>query len=155
MNVVDAMLEAGVHRVVLGTAAVRDPAFAEEALRTRGERIAIGVDARDGVVRTAGWTLESSVGAVELARRLEACGARLVIYTDIARDGVMEGPNVEGTLEMIRGTGLSVIASGGVATIEDVRQLGSLNEARLEGVIIGKALYEGKFQLEEALAYAR
>jgi phosphoribosylformimino-5-aminoimidazole carboxamide ribotide isomerase len=92
---------------------------------------------------------------VELAQELERCGARLVVYTDITRDGVLRGPNIEATTLMIRKTGLSVIASGGISAIDDVRALHSLREPRLEGVIIGKALYEGRFQLEEALAYAR
>ena len=155
MGVVEAMLEAGIHRVVLGTAAVENPDFVRDVLVKYPDRIAIGIDAREGNVKIAGWTMDSSIDAIQLARKLETCGARIVIYTDIARDGVLAGPNVQAALEMIRSTGLSVIASGGVSTIEDVRQLASLEEPRLDGVIIGKALYEERFQLEEALAYAR
>jgi phosphoribosylformimino-5-aminoimidazole carboxamide ribotide isomerase len=155
MSIVEKMLNGGVHRVVLGTAAVQDQTFVRRALAEYPERIAIGIDARDGKVKISGWTQDSDIGALELARRLEGIGARIVIYTDIARDGVLQGPNIDATLYMIHRTSLSVIASGGVSTIEEVRQLGSTNEPRLDGVIIGKALYEQRFQLEDALAYAR
>jgi phosphoribosylformimino-5-aminoimidazole carboxamide ribotide isomerase len=155
IQAVESMLQAGVHRVVLGTAAVQDQDFVRQALAAYRERIAVGIDARDGRVRVAGWTLDSNVTAIELSRRLEEIGARIVIYTDIARDGVLQGPNIESTLQLIRNTSLLVIASGGVSVIEDVRALSQLNESRLEGVIVGKALYENRFQLEEALTYAR
>ena len=155
MSVVESLLDAGVQRVVLGTAAVQDPDFVKHALAERKHNIAIGIDARDGNVHVAGWTEDSHVAAVDLAQRLEDLGARLFIYTDIARDGVLEGPNIEATQELLEGTNSSVIASGGVASLTDVRRLSELHHWRLEGVIIGKALYEGRFQIEEALAYAR
>ena len=155
MATVESLLDAGIQRVVLGTAAVQNQDFVKNALVERMHNIAIGIDARDGNVRVSGWTLDSNIGAIELARRLEDLGARLVIYTDIARDGVLEGPNVEATKEMLDKTNLSVIASGGVSSIADVRRLSELDNWRLEGVIIGKALYEGRFRIEEALAYAR
>jgi phosphoribosylformimino-5-aminoimidazole carboxamide ribotide isomerase len=155
MNTVEKLLTGGVQRAILGTAAVHDQDFVKQALRDSPDRIAIGIDAREGTVRVAGWTKESNIGAIELAQKLEAFGARIVIYTDIARDGVLDGPNVEATLDLIENTGLSVIASGGVSTIADVRRLGTIDQPRLNGVIIGKALYDGRFQLEEALTYAR
>jgi phosphoribosylformimino-5-aminoimidazole carboxamide ribotide isomerase len=155
MSIVEKMLNGGVHRVVLGTAAVQDQTFVKRALAEYPERIAIGIDAREGKAKISGWTQDSDIGAVDLARRLEGIGARIVIYTDIARDGVLQGPNVDATLDMIHRTTLSVIASGGVSTLDDVRQLGDINEPRLDGVIIGKALYEERFQLEDALTYAR
>jgi phosphoribosylformimino-5-aminoimidazole carboxamide ribotide isomerase len=127
----------------------------KQALLERTHSIAVGIDARGGMVQVAGWTQDSHIGAIELARRLEDLGARLVIYTDIARDGVLEGPNIEATKEMLESTGLSVIASGGVSSTADVRHLSELDHGRLDGVIIGKALYEGLIQIEEALAYAR
>ena len=156
MAVVESLLDAGIQRVVLGTAAVQDQAFVKQALAERTHNIAVGIDAREGNVQVSGWTEDSHIAAIDLARKLQDLGARLVIYTDIARDGVLEGPNIEATMEMLENTHLSVIASGGVATVADVRSLSGLHHwRRLDGVIIGKALYEGRFQFEEALAYAR
>jgi phosphoribosylformimino-5-aminoimidazole carboxamide ribotide isomerase len=155
MAIIESLLDAGIQRVVLGTAAVQDPDFVKRALAERTHNIAIGIDARDGNVQVSGWTEESNIGALELARRLQDIGASVVIYTDIARDGVLEGPNVEATKEMLESTELHVIASGGVSSIADVRRLSELDNWRLDGVIIGKALYEGVIQLEEALPYAR
>ncbi len=155
MSVIESLLDAGIQRIVLGTAAVQDPDFVKQALAERTHNVAIGIDAREGNVYVSGWTKDSNIGAIELAKRLQDLGAHLVIYTDIARDGVLEGPNVEATREMLESTELSVIASGGVSSITDVRNLSELDHWRLDGVIIGKALYEGLIQLEEALPYAR
>ncbi len=155
MATIGTLLDAGVQRVVLGTSAVNDQNFVREALAQYPRQVAIGIDARDGKAKVSGWTVDSSIDSIDLARQLEAMGAELVIYTDISRDGVLVGPNVEATLAMIENTGLSVIASGGVSSIDDIRQLGGIAHPRLDGVIIGKALYEGRFQLEEALACAR
>jgi phosphoribosylformimino-5-aminoimidazole carboxamide ribotide isomerase len=151
MAILEAVFKAGARRAVLGTSAVSDPSFAKEALRTYGDRIAIGIDARDGIAKVSGWTEDSQVRAVELAQRLEADGARLVIYTDISRDGVLVGPNLVALQQMLDGTGLRVIASGGVSKMDDVRALLELKHPRLDGVIIGKALYEGVVDLREAL----
>jgi len=147
----DRVFEVGVRRAVIGTSAITDPAFVTEAIRRWQDRVAIGIDARDGIARVSGWTEDSKVGAVELARRLEGEGASLVIYTDISRDGVLTGPNTLSLRQMIDGTGLEVIASGGVSRIEDVRALSAMKHPRLDGVIIGKALYEGLVKLEDAL----
>jgi phosphoribosylformimino-5-aminoimidazole carboxamide ribotide isomerase len=154
MSVVESLLDAGIQRVVLGTAAVQDQDFVKNALAERTKHIAIGIDARDGKVRVSGWTEESNIGAIDLARRLQDLGAHLVIYTDIARDGILTGPNVTATKQMLDSTELSVIASGGVSSLADVEELSQLDAPRLDGVIIGKALYEGLIQLEEALSYA-
>jgi len=151
MAVIENLFAAGVQRAVLGTSAVNDPKFTSEALKRYGDRIAIGIDARDGVARVSGWTETSQIGAIDLARKLEQEGARLVIYTDISRDGVLVGPNTESLKQMIDGTGLNVIASGGVSKLEDVRTLAAIRHSRLDGVIIGKALYEQLLTLEEAL----
>jgi phosphoribosylformimino-5-aminoimidazole carboxamide ribotide isomerase len=151
MAALDGVFSIGVRRVVLGTSAVTDSRFVKEALARCGDRIAIGIDARDGIAKVSGWTEDSKIGAVDLARRLEGEGARLVIYTDISRDGVLVGPNVPSLRQMIDGTTLDVIASGGVSKLEDVRTLSELKEPRLDGVIIGKALYEGLVKLEDAL----
>jgi phosphoribosylformimino-5-aminoimidazole carboxamide ribotide isomerase len=155
MTVVNSLLDAGIQRAVLGTAAVQDPDFVKEALREHPHNIAIGIDALDGNVQVSGWTENSNIRAIALAKRLHALGARLLIYTDISRDGVLEGPNVQAIREMLDNTDLSVIASGGVSSITDVQHLAELDHWRLDGVIIGKALYEGLIEFEEALANAR
>jgi phosphoribosylformimino-5-aminoimidazole carboxamide ribotide isomerase len=151
LAILESVFRAGARRVVLGTSAVTDPSFTKEALKTWGERVAIGIDARDGVAKVSGWTEDSRVGAVELAQRLERDGAKLVIYTDISRDGVLVGPNLPSLRQMLDGTSLNVIASGGVSKIDDVRALMEMKHPRLDGVIIGKALYEGLVNLQEAL----
>jgi phosphoribosylformimino-5-aminoimidazole carboxamide ribotide isomerase len=155
MAVVEKLLGIGVHRVVLGTAAVQNRDFVKQALADRPNNVAIGIDARGGKVQVAGWTEDSNIAALDLAHRLQELGARLAIYTDIARDGVLEGPNIEATRQMIENTELSVIASGGVSSVADVRHLAELNHSRLDGVIIGKALYEGRVEIGEAFANAR
>jgi len=153
--VVESLLDAGIQRVVLGTAAVEDPAFVKQALKEQPHNIGVGIDALDGNVQVAGWTENSHIRAITLAKRLQELGARVVIYTDISRDGVLAGPNIEATKEMLESTDLSVIASGGVSSIADLRHLAELDHSRLDGVIIGKALYEGLIGIEEALAHAR
>jgi phosphoribosylformimino-5-aminoimidazole carboxamide ribotide isomerase len=154
MSIVELLFDAGIERIVLGTAAVQDQEFVKNALAKHSGRVAIGIDARDGNVQVSGWTEDSQIGAIDLARSLQDVGVRLVIYTDISRDGVLEGPNVEATRQMLASTHLSVIASGGVSSLKDVHRLAEINHPRLEGVIIGKALYEGRIRIEEALANA-
>ena len=155
METLEAIFAAGIQRAVLGTAAVTDRAFVTDALSRYPDRIAIGIDARDGLAKVSGWTEDSKIGAIALAQKLEDLGARLVIYTDISRDGVLEGPNITAMRQMIQETGLTVIASGGVSSLDDVRSLAALEDPRLDGVIIGKALYEGLIRIEEALEAAR
>jgi phosphoribosylformimino-5-aminoimidazole carboxamide ribotide isomerase len=151
MAALENLFKTGVRRAVLGTSIVTDPVFAADALRTWKDRVAIGIDARDGVAKVAGWTEDSKVGAIELAKRLEDMGAQLVIYTDISRDGVLVGPNIPALQQMIEGTGLNVIASGGVSKLDDVQAIADVKHRRLDGVIIGKALYEGLVKVEDAL----
>jgi phosphoribosylformimino-5-aminoimidazole carboxamide ribotide isomerase len=142
-------LDMGVSRTVVGTAAVEDPALVEAALAEFGpERIALGLDVRDGVVRTHGWQEDAGITAVEMGKQWAARGVRWVIFTDVARDGMGLGLNLEATVELAQATGMHVIASGGVANLEDVRRT---HEAGLSGVIIGQALYEGAVVLKEAL----
>lgn len=139
--------ESGVARAVIGTAAIDNPALVDWALKEFGpERVAIGIDARDGLVRTKGWAEESALTAIELGQRLRAQGVGWCIFTDIARDGVGAGVNVAATADLARATGLHVVASGGVASLADVQQV---REAGLAGVIIGRALYEGQIKLNE------
>jgi phosphoribosylformimino-5-aminoimidazole carboxamide ribotide isomerase len=143
------LLRRGVERVVLGTAAVRDPALVEAALDAFGDRrVAVGIDARDGRVRTHGWQQGAGIEALDLAQRWAGRGIRWLIVTDVARDGMGRGLNVEATLRLAEATGLNVIASGGVADLGDVRRA---HAAGLSGVIIGRALYEGDVALEDAL----
>lgn len=142
-------LDLGVSRVVIGTAAVRNPPLVELALDTFGpEQVALGIDAHEGQVRTHGWKQAASMTAVELGRQWAAQDVRWIIFTDVARDGMGSGLNLETTVQLAQETGLHVIASGGVASLEDVRQT---YEAGLSGVIIGRALYEGQVALRDAL----
>jgi len=142
-------LDLGASRVVIGTAAVRNPALVEAALTAFGpERVAVGIDARKGQVQTHGWKEAAPVTAVELAQRWAGAGVRWAIFTDVARDGMGSGLNLKATMQLAQETGLHVIASGGVASLEDVRQT---YRAGLSGVIIGRALYEGQVDLEDAL----
>jgi phosphoribosylformimino-5-aminoimidazole carboxamide ribotide isomerase len=148
----DRALELGVRRVVVGTAAVKNPALVDQALRAFGpEHIALGIDAREGQVRTDGWQEAAAMTPLELASRWAARGVRWVIFTDVSRDGMGSGLNLERTTRVAQVAvpyHLNVIASGGVAGLEDVRQA---YQAGLSGVIIGRALYEGQVALEEAL----
>jgi phosphoribosylformimino-5-aminoimidazole carboxamide ribotide isomerase len=138
-----------VARVVIGTAAVEQPGLVAEAIRNYGaERVAVGIDARDGRVRVRGWADEGGVGAVDLARQMRDLGAAWCVFTDVARDGVGAGVNVPATAALARASGLSVIASGGVASASDVEQV---RAARLAGVIIGRALYEGQVSLRDVI----
>lgn len=146
---IEEMLAWGAARVVIGTKAATDPALVDTLLARHGpERLAVGIDARDGRVAVRGWTETFDLTAMDLARRVHGQGARTVIYTDVARDGMLTGPDVAGAQAMAA-VGLDVIASGGVATLED---LGAVRAAGLAGAIVGRALYEGRFTLREALA---
>jgi phosphoribosylformimino-5-aminoimidazole carboxamide ribotide isomerase len=149
-------LELGATRVVLGTVAVEKPSEVKEALDYFGEdRIVVGVDARDGVVAVRGWQRSAGVDAISLARQMAEMGVRRVVYTDIARDGMLSGVNVEASLRLAEETGLEVIASGGVASLDDVRRLAMLRDRGIAGVIVGQALYTGAISLREALEVAR
>jgi phosphoribosylformimino-5-aminoimidazole carboxamide ribotide isomerase len=146
-------LEAGVARVILGTAALEDPAFVRDALsQFGGERIAIGIDARDGYVATRGWLDTSEVKAEELAVTLAEAGARTFIFTDIARDGMLQGPNVESIVRLAKVSGQSVIASGGVSQVGDLEQLHKYVGDGVSGAIVGKALYTDRIALPDAIA---
>jgi phosphoribosylformimino-5-aminoimidazole carboxamide ribotide isomerase len=141
-------LEQGVSRVVIGTSAVLDPTIVPALLAAEGaERIAVGIDARDGHVAIRGWTETSSLTAESLARRVTSEGARTIIYTDVARDGMLAGPDLAGATRLLE-TGAAIIASGGVAGAADIR---AARESGLAGIVVGRALYEGKVTLTEAL----
>lgn len=146
---IEAALVAGARRVVLGTAAIEDPTLLQQALQRFGtERIAVGIDSRNGKVRVRGWLEESALSPLELGKKLVTWGVRTVIFTNISRDGVGTGVDSSASRELMLSTGLEVVASGGVNTLEDVR---ACRTAGLPGVIIGRALYEGAFTLQEAL----
>jgi phosphoribosylformimino-5-aminoimidazole carboxamide ribotide isomerase len=151
MEDVSYYLDAGVDRVILGSAAVSNPEFVREALqRYSGSKVAIGLDARDGYVATEGWLETSHIKAVDLAKRLVEEGAETFIFTDISKDGMLQGPNVEAIGELASITGKEVIASGGVSSIDDLVRL-KTDERNIAGAIIGKALYTDRFTLTEAL----
>ena len=153
MAVAEAWLAAGVSRIILGSAAVKDPAFARAACRAFPGRVALGIDAREGMVATEGWAETSDIPAADLARRFEDAGAAAVIYTDIARDGMLGGVNVAATAALARAVSLPVIASGGVAGVEDLIALRGAG-AGIAGAIIGRALYDGRIEPRAALAAA-
>jgi phosphoribosylformimino-5-aminoimidazole carboxamide ribotide isomerase len=144
-------LEAGVQRAIIGTAAAADPHAARELFGEFGDRLILGVDARDGKVAVAGWRETTAWGVVDLAREMAAAGARRLIYTDIATDGMGSGPSLESTRRLAEALQIPVIASGGVGAPEHLLQVAELEEAGVEGVIVGKALYTGAVQLREAL----
>jgi phosphoribosylformimino-5-aminoimidazole carboxamide ribotide isomerase len=148
-EVVGAVLEGGAARAVLGTAALKDRRMLREVLETWGQRIVVGIDARDGYAATDGWREDSATPATELAREVVALGARHIIYTDIARDGALAGPNLVALRQMIEAAGVPVIASGGVGTLDDLRRL---RDAGAAGVIVGRALYNGAIDLPDAIA---
>jgi len=145
-------LQAGVTRVILGSAAVKNPALVRDAARAHPGRIAVGIDARDGRVATEGWAETSSLTAIDLARSFEQAGVAAIIYTDIARDGMMEGVNIEATLALADQVQTPVIASGGIGGAADLRALRRAAADRLAGVIVGRALYDGALNVAAALA---
>ena len=149
---IDMWLGKGVRRVILGTAAVKDPPLVRQACREFPDRIVVGIDARGGRVAVEGWAETSEITAIELARRFEDAGVAAIVYTDIDRDGVLHGLNLPATAELARATSIPVIASGGLAGIEDVRALLQPRYAMLDGAIVGRALYDGRLNVREALA---
>ncbi|GMG84184.1 1-(5-phosphoribosyl)-5-[(5-phosphoribosylamino) me thylideneamino]imidazole-4-carboxamide isomerase [Paralimibaculum aggregatum] len=149
--VLEHWLERGLRRAILGTAAVRDPDFVRAAAAAHPGRVAVGIDARGGRVAVAGWAEATEIEAVELAKRFEDAGVAAIIYTDIDRDGAMQGPNLAATAALARAVSIPVIASGGVSSLDDLRALKACG-APLDGVISGRALYDGRIDLAEAVA---
>lgn len=149
---VERILNAGISRVILGTAAVKNPELVKEAVLKYGAKIAVGIDARDGYACTDGWEKTGGTEAVELARSMESIGVQTVIYTDISRDGMLGGPNLTAMEKMKRSIGIDVIASGGISSIEDLRRL---RDAGMDGAIVGKALYTGAIDLKQAIITGR
>jgi len=148
---VEGWLAKGVARVIIGTAAVRDPAFVKAAARAHPGRIVVGIDARDGFVAVEGWAETSALGAADLGRRFEDAGVAAIVYTDIARDGMLQGVNWDGTISLAQALSIPVIASGGLASMADVERLMQPDAALLEGAITGRALYDGRIDAQAAL----
>ncbi len=153
---IEGALELGLTRVILGTVAVKEPSLVAEAVKRFGaERIVVGIDARRGQVATHGWQEVSSVAVTELALRVKELGVERVVYTDIVRDGMLSGVNVEAVRELAQRTGLKVISAGGVSSLDDVRRLKEAETSGVEGVIIGQALYSGALELREAMQISK
>jgi phosphoribosylformimino-5-aminoimidazole carboxamide ribotide isomerase len=152
---IDAWLDAGIARVILGTAALRNPALVRDAAKAYPGRVAVGIDAKDGKVAVEGWATTSEVSAIELARRFEDAGVAAIIFTDIARDGMLQGVNVDATVALAQSIRIRIIASGGVAGLSDIEALARAGCSNIEGAIIGRALYDGSIAPREVLALAR
>jgi len=152
---IDAWLGKGVTRVIIGTAAVRDPALVKAAAKALPGRIAVGLDAREGKVAVEGWAATSELSALEIARRLEDAGVAAIIYTDIARDGMLKGLNLDATIALADAVSIPVIASGGLASLDDVRALIAPRAKKLAGAIAGRALYDGQLDAAAALKLIR
>jgi phosphoribosylformimino-5-aminoimidazole carboxamide ribotide isomerase len=152
LRTVEGWLEKGVARVIIGTAAVRDPDFVKAAAKKFPGRVAVGLDARDGKVAVEGWAETSQVTALEIAQRFEDAGVAAIIFTDIARDGLLKGLNLDATIVLAESISIPVIASGGLASIEDVKAMLAPRARKLEGAIAGRALYDGRLDPAAALA---
>jgi phosphoribosylformimino-5-aminoimidazole carboxamide ribotide isomerase len=155
MATIAAWLGKGVDRVIIGTAAVRDPALVKQAAREFPKRVAVGLDARDGKVAVDGWAETSELTALDIARRFEDAGVAAIIYTDISRDGLLQGLNLDATIALADAVAIPVVASGGLASIEDVKHLLEPRAHKLQGAIAGRALYDGRLDAGEALRMIR
>ena len=155
MKTIGGWLEKGVDRVIIGTAAVRDPALVKEAAKRYPKRIAVGLDARGGKVAVEGWAEQSELSALDIARRFEDAGVAAIIYTDVARDGMLGGINWDATIALADAISIPVIASGGLASIDDIRIMTEPRAKKLEGAIAGRALYDGRLDAGAALKLLR
>ena len=154
MENIDEVLKLGVRRVILGSVAVRDPELVREACAKYGDRIVVGIDAKDGIVAVDGWGVSGDVDVITLAKKMKDAGVRTIIYTDISRDGTLSGVNVEATAKLARESGVDVVASGGVKDLADIRALLPYERDGIEGVIVGKSIYTGSLDLKKAIALA-
>lgn len=155
METIDMLLDAGLSRVILGTAAISNPELVAAACEKYGEKIVLGIDSKDGLVAIEGWEATVEKTSIQLAREMKALGLNRVVYTDVRRDGTLKGPNLEATGELAQESGLKVIASGGVACLDDIRNLKSMEEMGVEAVIMGKALYTEAINLKDAIKVAK
>ena len=154
LDTIEAYIDAGVNYLIIGTKAVKEPAFVSEACREFPNHIIVGLDAKDGLVATDGWAEVSNVQATELAKRFEQDGVSSIVYTDIARDGMMQGVNVEATVAMALASSTPVIASGGITNMDDIKALRAVSNQGICGAITGRAIYEGTLNVAEAQAYS-
>ncbi len=152
---IEGWLEKGVNRVIIGTAAVRNPELVKQAARMHPGRVAVGLDARDGKVAVEGWAATSELSALELAQRFENAGVAAIVYTDVARDGMLQGLNLDATITLAEAISIPVIASGGLASLDDVRALMQPRARKLAGAIAGRALYDGRLDPAQALRLIR
>ena len=155
MATVEGWLDKGVNRVIVGTAAVRNPALVKEAAKAFPTRVAVGLDAKDGKVAVQGWAETSELSALDIARRFEDAGVAAIVYTDVARDGMLQGINWDATIALADAISIPVIASGGFASMVDVKALTAPRAGKLEGAIVGRALYDGRIDAAKALAMVR
>jgi phosphoribosylformimino-5-aminoimidazole carboxamide ribotide isomerase len=155
MATVDAWLDKGINRVIIGTAAVRNPALVKDAAKKYPGKIAVGLDARDGKVAVQGWAEISELSALDIARRFEDAGVAAIVYTDVTRDGMLKGLNLDAAIALADAVSIPVIASGGLASIEDIKALLAPRARKLEGAIAGRALYDGRLDAAEALKLIR
>jgi phosphoribosylformimino-5-aminoimidazole carboxamide ribotide isomerase len=155
LQTVEAWLANGITRVIIGTAAVRDPALVKSAAKTFPGRVAVGLDARDGKVAVEGWAETSQVTALEIAQRFEDAGVAAIIFTDIARDGLLKGLNLDATIALADRIAIPIIASGGLASIDDIKAMLAPRAGKLAGAIAGRALYDGRLDPQAALALIR
>ena len=154
MENIDEVLSIGVQRVILGSVAAKNPTLVKEACAKYGERVVVGIDAKDGIVAVDGWEVSGNVEVGALAREMAKAGVKTIIYTDISRDGTLEGVNVEATAKLARESGIKVVASGGVKSIDDIKALLPYERDGIEGVIVGKSIYTGSLDLSEAIKVA-
>lgn len=151
---IERALTGGIQRVILGSAAVENPSLVQEACHRFGDRIVVAIDARDGIVATQGWESSGNVSALDFTKQMADYGVKTVIYTDISRDGTLSGLNLEGAIELSKVSGLRVVASGGVRSLEDIRAVKAHETDGIEGVIVGQAIYSGRLDLKKALRIA-
>lgn len=155
MATIEAYLSLGLARVIIGTAAQRNPELVAEACAKFPGRIVVGIDAKNGMVAVQGWAEVTDIAAVELARRFEGCGVAAIIYTDISRDGMLQGPNINATRALAEAVAIPIIASGGVSSLKDIENLMAIEQSGVSGVITGKAVYTGAIRLTEAIALTK
>ena len=155
MATVRKLVSIGIDRIILGTAAIKDPSFVQAACNAFPGKIIVGIDAKDGLVAIKGWAEMTKVQAIELARQMEGYGVIAIIYTDIKRDGMLSGPNVEATRDLAKALHIPVIASGGVHTMTDIEKLMEIRHSGVSGVITGKAIYSGSLDLKEAITFVK
>lgn len=155
LSTIESLLTAGISRVILGSIAVKDPHLVKEAVKLYGDKIVVGIDAKNGKVAVEGWGKESNISATELGRQMADVGVARIIFTDIARDGRLEGVNVAATVEMAEASKIKIIASGGVKDLDDIIRLQAAHTENIEGVIVGKSIYTGSLDLQQAILVGR